>query len=50
MIVANKGQVEDYRQGRTKLFGFFVGAVMKASKGQANPELVNQLLLEKLKG
>jgi aspartyl-tRNA(Asn)/glutamyl-tRNA(Gln) amidotransferase subunit B len=50
VIGANATQVADYRGGRTKLFGFFVGAVMKASKGQANPELVNQLLTEKLKG
>lgn len=50
VIAANAAQVADYRAGRTKLFGFFVGAVMKASKGQANPEMVNQLLTEKLKG
>lgn len=50
VIAANAQQVTDYRGGRTKLFGFFVGAVMKASKGQANPEMVNSLLLEKLKG
>jgi aspartyl-tRNA(Asn)/glutamyl-tRNA(Gln) amidotransferase subunit B len=50
VIAANPQQVADYRGGRTKLFGFFVGAVMKASKGQANPEMVNQILIEKLKG
>jgi len=50
VIAANAQQVADYRGGRTKLFGFFVGAVMKASKGQANPDLVNQILTEKLKG
>lgn len=50
VIAANPAQVADYRGGRTKLFGFFVGAVMKASKGQANPEIVNQVLTEKLKG
>lgn len=50
VIAANAGQVADYRGGKVKLFGFFVGAVMKASKGQANPEMVNQLLTEKLKG
>lgn len=49
VLLANAGQVADYRAGRTKLFGFFVGAVMKASKGQANPDMVNQALLEKLK-
>ncbi len=49
VLAANQQQVADYRGGRTKLFGFFVGAVMKASKGQANPDLVNKILLEKLK-
>jgi aspartyl-tRNA(Asn)/glutamyl-tRNA(Gln) amidotransferase subunit B len=49
VIQSNPQQVADYRGGRVKLFGFFVGAVMKASKGQANPELVNKLLTEKLK-
>ncbi|MBX2988063.1 MAG: Asp-tRNA(Asn)/Glu-tRNA(Gln) amidotransferase subunit GatB [Bdellovibrionaceae bacterium] len=50
VLAANAQQVADYRGGRTKLFGFFVGAVMKASKGQANPDVVNKVLLEKLKG
>ncbi len=50
VMAANAAQVADYRAGKVKLFGFFVGAVMKASKGQANPDLVNQLLQEKLKG
>jgi aspartyl-tRNA(Asn)/glutamyl-tRNA(Gln) amidotransferase subunit B len=46
----NPGQVADYRGGKTKLFGFFVGQVMKATQGQANPEILNQRLTEKLKG
>lgn len=50
VMAANAAQVADYRGGRTKLFGFFVGAVMKASKGQANPDMVNKILTEKLKG
>jgi aspartyl-tRNA(Asn)/glutamyl-tRNA(Gln) amidotransferase subunit B len=50
VLAANQQQVADYRGGRTKLFGFFVGAAMKASKGQANPDMVNQILTEKLKG
>lgn len=50
ILAANQQQVADYRGGRTKLFGFFVGTAMKASKGQANPEIVNKILLEKLKG
>jgi aspartyl-tRNA(Asn)/glutamyl-tRNA(Gln) amidotransferase subunit B len=43
-------QVAEYRSGKDKLFGFFVGQVMKASKGKANPALVNELLLSKLNG
>lgn len=50
VIAASPNQVAEYRGGKEKLFGFFVGQVMKASKGQANPDLVNQILKEKLKG
>ena len=50
IMAQNSGQVEEYRGGKDKLFGFFVGQVMKASKGKANPSVVNDLLLEKLKG
>jgi aspartyl-tRNA(Asn)/glutamyl-tRNA(Gln) amidotransferase subunit B len=50
IIAANAGQVEEYRSGKEKVFGFFVGQVMKASKGKANPTVVNELLLNKLKG
>jgi len=42
--------VAEYRSGKDKLFGFFVGQVMKASKGKANPALVNELLQNKLNG
>jgi aspartyl-tRNA(Asn)/glutamyl-tRNA(Gln) amidotransferase subunit B len=50
VLAANAQNVEDHKSGKKKnLFGFFVGAVMKASKGQANPDLVNKILLEKLK-
>jgi aspartyl-tRNA(Asn)/glutamyl-tRNA(Gln) amidotransferase subunit B len=49
VLAANQAQVAEYRAGRTKLFGFFVGSVMKMSKGQANPDVVNKLLTEKLK-
>ncbi len=45
---ANQDKVEEYRGGKEKLFGFFVGQVMKASKGSANPAKVNQLLKERL--
>ncbi|MEA5113333.1 MAG: Asp-tRNA(Asn)/Glu-tRNA(Gln) amidotransferase subunit GatB [Geobacteraceae bacterium] len=50
VMVANADKVEEYRGGKDKLFGFFVGQVMKASKGKANPALVNEMLLEKLQG
>jgi len=43
------GNVAEFRAGKEKLFGFFVGQVMKLSQGQANPEIVNQLLKENLK-
>ena len=48
VIAANPDQVAEYQAGKEKLMGFFVGQVMKASKGKANPALVNQLLKEKL--
>ena len=50
VMAANQGQVEEYRSGKEKVFGFFVGQVMRASKGKANPALVNELLLKKLQG
>jgi aspartyl-tRNA(Asn)/glutamyl-tRNA(Gln) amidotransferase subunit B len=48
IIAANPRQVEQYRAGKTTMLGFFVGQVMKASKGQAKPELVNELVKQKL--
>jgi aspartyl-tRNA(Asn)/glutamyl-tRNA(Gln) amidotransferase subunit B len=48
VLAANPKQVEQYRSGKTTVMGFFVGQVMKASKGQAKPELVNELLKKKL--
>jgi len=48
IIAANPGQVEQYRSGKDKLFGFFVGQVMKATQGKANPGQVNDLLKKKL--
>ncbi len=50
VIAANPKQVEQYRAGKTTLAGFFVGQVMKASKGQANPALLNELVTKKLDG
>jgi aspartyl-tRNA(Asn)/glutamyl-tRNA(Gln) amidotransferase subunit B len=48
LIAANPKQVEQYRAGKKAMLGFFVGQVMKASKGQANPQLVNDVLTKKL--
>ncbi len=48
IVAANPRQVEQYRAGKATILGFFVGQVMKASKGQAKPELVNELLKKKL--
>jgi aspartyl-tRNA(Asn)/glutamyl-tRNA(Gln) amidotransferase subunit B len=48
IIAANPKQDEQYRAGKKTVVGFFVGQVMKASKGQANPQMVNELLAKKL--
>jgi aspartyl-tRNA(Asn)/glutamyl-tRNA(Gln) amidotransferase subunit B len=48
VIAANPKQLEQYRAGKKTMLGFFVGQVMKASKGQANPQLINELLIKKL--
>jgi aspartyl-tRNA(Asn)/glutamyl-tRNA(Gln) amidotransferase subunit B len=50
IIAANADKVAEYRSGKDKLFGFFVGQAMKASKGQANPAQVNDILKKKLAG
>ncbi|OUR74074.1 aspartyl/glutamyl-tRNA amidotransferase subunit B, partial [Methylophaga sp. 41_12_T18] len=50
VIANNAGQVEQYRGGKEQLLGFFVGQVMKASKGKANPAQVNEILKAKLTG
>jgi aspartyl-tRNA(Asn)/glutamyl-tRNA(Gln) amidotransferase subunit B len=50
LITSNPKQVEQYRAGKKTVLGFFVGQVMKASKGQANPKLVNELLAKRLDG
>jgi aspartyl-tRNA(Asn)/glutamyl-tRNA(Gln) amidotransferase subunit B len=49
VIEANPDQVEQFRAGKEKVLGFFVGQIMKQSKGKANPAQVNQLLRDKLK-
>jgi aspartyl-tRNA(Asn)/glutamyl-tRNA(Gln) amidotransferase subunit B len=49
IIRDNSKQFEQYLNGKDKLFGFFVGQVMKETKGNADPKLVNELLNKKLK-
>ena len=48
MIAENPAEAEAYKGGKTKLMSFFVGQVMRATRGKANPALVNQLLHQKL--
>jgi aspartyl-tRNA(Asn)/glutamyl-tRNA(Gln) amidotransferase subunit B len=50
IIAANAEKVAEYRSGKDKLFGFFVGLAMKASKGKANPAQMNEILKQKLSG
>lgn len=50
VIARSPKEVADFRAGKEKLLGFFVGQVMKETKGKANPALLNELLLKKLKG
>ena len=50
LIAANPKQVEQYRAGKKTMIGFFVGQIMKASKGQANPQLINEVMTKKLEG
>ena len=48
IIAANPAQVEQFKAGKEKVLGFFVGQVMKATQGKANPQVVNELLREAL--
>ncbi len=50
VLAANGEKVAEYRSGKDKLFGFFVGQVMKATQGKANPQKVNELLKQRLAG
>lgn len=50
IVAANPGQAEDYRGGKTKLMGFFVGQLMQKTKGQANPQLANELFAKEILG
>ena len=45
----NQDKVNDYKRGKTKLLGYFVGQAMKESKGKANPKKLNQILINKLR-
>ena len=48
VLAEHEQEVSDYKAGKTKLFGFFVGQVMKATRGKANPKMVNEILKEML--
>ena len=48
VLSKNQDKVIQYKSGKVKLFGYFVGEVMKVSKGKANPQLVNEILKKKL--
>ncbi len=50
VLNSNEDKVKQYKSGKDKLFGFFVGQVMKESKGKANPQIINKILKEKLNG
>ena len=50
VLSSNEDKVNEYKSGKDKLFGFFVGQVMKESKGKGNPQLINKILKEKLNG
>lgn len=49
VIAANPLQLQEYQDGKVKMFGFFVGQIMKESGGKANPKMVNEILEKKLK-
>lgn len=48
ILDANPTQIEQYKQGKTKVLGFFVGSVMKETQGKANPDIVNKIILEEI--
>ncbi len=50
VLSSNEDKVKEYKNGKDKLFGFFVGQVMKESKGKGNPQMINKILKEKLNG
>ena len=50
VLAQNQDQVESYRAGKTKVFGFFVGQIMKETEGKVNPGILNELLKKTLEG
>jgi aspartyl-tRNA(Asn)/glutamyl-tRNA(Gln) amidotransferase subunit B len=48
LVASHPAEAEEFRQGRDRVLGFFVGQVMKQTKGQANPQVVNELLRKHL--
>ena len=48
VLAGNQQSIDDYKNGKEKAIGFLVGQIMKESKGKANPQVVNELLLKKL--
>ena len=50
LLAANPGEVAKYREGKTSLLGWFMGQVMKETRGTANPDVVRKLLMERLEG
>jgi len=48
IIAANPGQAEDFKSGKTKLMGYFVGQLMQKTKGKANPKIANELFSKEL--
>jgi aspartyl-tRNA(Asn)/glutamyl-tRNA(Gln) amidotransferase subunit B len=50
VLKASPSQVAEYRAGKNKVFGYLVGEVMKRTRGQANPKLLNEMLKKKLEG
>ena len=48
VLARSKAQIEQYKSGQNKVFGYFVGQVMKATQGKANPQQVNEILKRKL--
>ena len=50
LLASNPQQVKQYREGKTKVIGFFVGQIMKKTQGKGEPAVINRLLKEKLDG